>query len=160
VDNPTAGVDVVRVVTVLSISRFEEDHLAMERTFDNAEATLYPNCRVRIIRCTEAAGALPVLRGARIPIVVCDADEWPGGWEQIPRELQVLSPPPCLILSSRFADDRLYMEAAKRGAFEVLAKPIHGSEALRLIRMAWLHWQHRYGLPAAEPEAREPLTGT
>ena len=159
-DNFFAEVDAPYVVTILSVSRFEEDHLALERIFCDAEATLYPALRVRIARCSEAAGALTILHSTRMPLVVYDIDERPDRWKQTAREFQGLSAAPCLILSSRIADDRLCVEAAKHGVYEVLAKPFLDTEVLRIIKMAWLHWQHRYGLPAAEAEAGKPAAGT
>lgn len=158
-DDPSPDVDAIRTITVLSVSRFEEDHLSLERIFHDFEVTLYPNCRLRLIRCSMPASALSILRGARIPIVVCDADERPTVWERMARELQGLSEPPCLILSSWLADDHLCMEAAKHGAYEVLAKPFHGSEVLRVVNLVWRHWQDRYGFPAAAPQVRQPSAG-
>lgn len=154
-----ADVDAIRIITVLSISRVEEDHLTLDQIFRDSQVTLYPNCRMTITPCSDPSGALPVLRGARIPIVVCDADQTPGLWEAIARELQTLREPPCLILSSRLADDRLCVEAARGGAFDVLAKPFHGPEVLRVTNLAWIRWQDRYGLIAAAPEVTRPPTG-
>lgn len=73
-DNPIPGADAAGIVTVLSVSPFEEDHLTLERTLRPSEATLYPDRRVRITRCSEPSSAPAVLRGARIPIVVHHAE--------------------------------------------------------------------------------------
>lgn len=73
-DNPIPGADAAGIVTVLSISPFEEDHLTLERTLRPSEATLYPDRRVRITRRSEPSSALAVLRGARIPIVARHAE--------------------------------------------------------------------------------------
>ena len=73
-DNPIPGGDAAAIITVLSISPFEEDRLTLERTFRPTEATPYPDRRVRVIRCSEPSSAPAVLRGARIPIVVRHAE--------------------------------------------------------------------------------------
>ncbi|HEY2016243.1 MAG TPA: hypothetical protein VGH38_22220 [Bryobacteraceae bacterium] len=157
---PIADLDAIRTITVLSISRFEEDHLILERILQGSAATLYPNCRLRVIRCSEPAGAVSMLRGAAIPIVLCDADDPARGWLEMARDVQGVSEPPCLILASKVADDRLCVEAGKGGAYDVLAKPFHGPEVLRVIARAWRHWQGRYGLAAAAPETRRVPSGT
>ena len=40
-----------------------------------------------------------------------------------------------------------------------LAKPFRNSEVLRVIKMAWLHWQNRHGLPSAAPAAGVKSSG-
>jgi DNA-binding response OmpR family regulator len=155
VDNDAADVDVTHIITILSVSPFEEDHIALERIFGDAETTLYPNCRVRIVRCSDRSRMLSALDGTRIPVVICDTEDW----EQTARELQGVSAATCLILSARSADDRLCAETARHGVYDVLAKPFRNSEVLRVIKMAWLHWQNRYGLPSAAPAAGVKSSG-
>lgn len=150
-DNGVAGVDVAHIITILSVSRFEEDHIALEQIFGDPGTTLYPNCRARIIRCFHPSDISSALDGTRIPVVVCDT----GYWEQTTKELQAVSKTTCIILSDSFAGDRLYAEAAAHGVYDVLAKPFRASDVLRIIRMAWLHWQNRYGLPSAAPAGGE-----
>ena len=128
----------------------------LERAFHDSETTLYPNCRARIERFSRPETAIPVLHGAHIPVLVCDATEQPGSWQLLARELRLLSRPPCLILSS--GSERFLAEDAKYHVYEVLAKPLQVSEVRRIIRMAWLHWQNRYGLPAPDP-ATDPHPG-
>jgi hypothetical protein len=158
VNDAVAHVDPVRFITVLSVSRMEEDHLILDRTFRESVANLYPNCRLRLVRCSDPACAISALRGAPIPIVVCDAGEDVRVWQQLAREIRGLSQPPCLILLSSTADDRLCASASKHGVYEVVARPLRGSEVLRVINLAWRHWQDRYGLPAA-PQSGKPSTG-
>lgn len=158
-DNRASDVE-IGIITVLSISRFEEDHRSLERIFRDFEGTLYPNCRPRLVRCSDPASALSVLHTARIPIVVCDADADPAGWEQIAREFPRLSEPPCLILSCSPASDCLSGTPA-HGVYSALAKPFSGSEVLRIINLAWRHWQDHYGVSAAPPavQAVQTVTG-
>jgi hypothetical protein len=123
VDDSVARVDVLRSITVLSVSRFGEDHLALERAFHDSEATLYPGCTVRITCRSEPAAPLSIMRCACIPIVVCDAGGQPDSWERMARELKAFSEPSCLILASKLVSDLLCREAAKHGAYDVVAKP-------------------------------------
>jgi DNA-binding response OmpR family regulator len=57
--------------------------------------------------------------------------------------------PPCVIVTSRLASDRLWMELLNEGAFDLLSKPFDPSEVMRIIHSAWVHWQNRYGLAAS-----------
>lgn len=159
VNETVAAVEPVRFVPVLSISRFEQDHLELDRAFRESEATLYPNCRLRLIRCSDPANAISMVRGASIPLVICDAGEQAETWQPLARELRSLSQPPCLILLSPIADDQLCASASKHGVYEVLPKPFRDSEVLRVINLAWRHWQNRYGLPAGAPQHGKPSAG-
>jgi CheY-like chemotaxis protein len=159
VNDPIAAVDPVRFVPVLAISRLEEDHANLDRTFRESESTLYPNCRLRLIRCSDSADAISILRGSPIPIVICDAGEQVEAWQQLARDLRGFSQPPCLILLSAVADDQLCASASKHGVYEVLAKPVRGPEVLRVINLAWRHWQDRYELPAGAPHHGKPSAG-
>jgi DNA-binding response OmpR family regulator len=70
----------------------------------------------------------------------------PEAWREILRACKLLPAPPCVIVTSRLADDRLWMELLNEGAFDLLAKPFDPSDVMRIIHSAWVHWQNRYGL--------------
>jgi DNA-binding response OmpR family regulator len=53
-----------------------------------------------------------------------------------------------LIVTSRLADERLWVEALNLGAFDVLAKPFDQKELVRSVSLAWLHWRHHHEVPA------------
>ena len=46
--------------------------------------------------------------------------------------------PPLLIVTSRFADERLWAEALNVGAYDVLAKPFERDEVNRVLTSAWV----------------------
>jgi DNA-binding response OmpR family regulator len=89
------------------------------------------------------------LRTHRIPIVLCDDDAYPEAWREILRACKLMPAPPCVIVTSRLASDRLWMELLNEGAFDLLSKPFDPSEVMRIIHSAWVHWQNRYGLAAS-----------
>jgi DNA-binding response OmpR family regulator len=60
--------------------------------------------------------------------------------------------PPLLIVASRTADEYLWAEALNLGAYDVLSKPYHPAEVIRVLSMAWLHWRNRHE-PAALAQA-------
>jgi DNA-binding response OmpR family regulator len=58
-------------------------------------------------------------------------------------ETRLLAIPPVLIVTSRVADDYLWVEALNLGAYDVLAKPFDLTEVTRILSSAWLHWQQQ-----------------
>ena len=139
-------------VTLLSLSKCEEDHLRLEQIFQQPEATLYPGLRVAIAHASEPACALAIVRANHVPIVICDADNIAGGWKQFAMELRRVPAPPCLILASRIPDDGLGADNLRQGVYEVLAKPLGITEVLRITKMAWLRWQYRYKMNNPESQ--------
>lgn len=134
------------MITVLSLSPAPDDHAVLERTFRESSLTLYPNCRLTLHPSQTVAAALAVLRRRRIPIVLCDRDAQPEAWREIVRAGKELSGPPCVIVTSRLADDRLWAELLNDGAFDLLAKPFERSDVIRIVKSAWVHWHGRYAL--------------
>jgi CheY-like chemotaxis protein len=146
-------------VTVLSFSPAENDHAVLEQAFRESSLTLYPNCRLALLRSPSVAATLASLREQRIPIVLCDRDEQPDAWREILAASRSLATPPCVIVTSVSADDREWTELLNAGAFDLLAKPFDKSNVIRILHSAWVHWQSRYGLTETG-QSEESATGT
>jgi len=130
-------------VAILSISADEDDHLALQR--------LIGHSRWMVDKARNLSEARALLsQKSEISVIVCDCDALPGAWIAILNDLLDMPAPPSLILTSRLADDRLWAEALNVGAWDVLAKPLDRSEALRRLRYACDHWQH-HATVATEP---------
>lgn len=136
-------------IAVLSLSPTGNDHALLTRTFRDSSLTLYPNCRLALQPSPTLASTLALLRSHRFPIVLCDYDANPEAWREILRACQLLPAPPCVIVTSCRADDRLWMDFLSEGAFDLLPKPFDPSSVVRIIHSAWVHWQNRYGLTVA-----------
>jgi DNA-binding NtrC family response regulator len=147
-------------ITVLSLSRVEDDHSVLQQVFRDSSLTLYPNCRPALQPSRTLASALAALRKYRIPIVLCDGDGLPDAWKEILRTTRKMAAPPCVIVTSRMAGDRRWAEVLQEGAFDLLCKPFDESDVMRIVHSAWIHWQNRYGVIEAAGECREPATGT
>jgi CheY-like chemotaxis protein len=145
VPEPSAG-HPPGTIAVLSLSPSENDHAVLARTFRNSSLTLYPNCRLTLQPIPTLASTLAVLRTHRIPVVLCDGDACPEAWWEILRACKLLPAPPCVIVTSRLAGDRLWMDLLNEGAFDLLSKPFDPPDVMRIIHSAWVHWQNRYGL--------------
>ena len=146
-------------ITVLSYSPAENDHAVLEETFRQSSLTLYPNCRLALHRSRKLASTIVAVREQSIPIVVCDLDGHPEAWQEILRATRELSAPPCVIVTSRNADDRLWADLLNGGAFDLLSKPFDQSNVIRILHSAWVHWQNRHGHHEATRELHEPASG-
>ena len=146
-------------VTVLSFSPAENDHAVLEQAFRESSLTLYPNCRLALLRSPTVASTLAALREQRIPIVLCDRDAQPDAWREILEASRSLAAPPCVIVTSQLAGDREWTEILNAGAFDLLAKPFDKSNVIRILHSAWVHWQSRYGLMDTG-QSEESATGT
>ncbi|MBS1857165.1 MAG: hypothetical protein JST11_17480 [Acidobacteria bacterium] len=85
--------------------------------------------------------ALDLLRRSETAIAVCECDRAPDAWRELLRLFAHLPHPPCLIVTSRLADDYLWAEALNLGAFDVLAKPFRQQEVTRAFTSAWLQFR-------------------
>jgi len=134
-------------VTLLSVGLFEEDHASLEDILKCSECDLRPACEWKLNACPNLDSALAALRKNRVPVVVCESDLRPGTWKEVLEQLRTLPDPPFLIVTSKFADDRLWAEALNLGAYDVLAQPFDGMEVTRIVSIAWLRWENRHGVP-------------
>ena len=74
--------------------------------------------------------------------------------------ISLLPDPPLLIVTSRLADERLWAEALNLGAWDVLAKPFDADEVIRIVSIAWQHWQDRHRVHISRTEQRKSANGT
>lgn len=132
------------IVTVLSVSPLEEDHLSLEAILKHSRWALYVADRV--------ASALAILQEHCIGAVLCERDLQPDTWTDLLQRITSLPDAPPLIVTSPHADERLWSEALNLGAYDVLAKPFDRTELFRSVSLAWLHWRHR-----RQPSTNRPI---
>lgn len=99
----------------------------------------------RILRHTHRADtagtcqmALDRLSLGGIAIVLCDSHLTDGTWLDILNRISTELDPPLLIVTSRFADERLWAEVLNLGGFDVIAKPFEVREVEHAVRTAWV----------------------
>ncbi len=136
---PRAEVDPTRIVTVLSVSPVAEDHASLQAILEHSKWELYTAVSVPT--------ALTAIRRRQTGVVICERDLRPGTWIDMLEELRRLPNAPPLIIASRLADERLWAEALRLGAYDVLAKPFERRELVRSVSLAWLHWRHQSPAP-------------
>jgi DNA-binding NtrC family response regulator len=136
-------VPAVEIIDVMSLSPMLADHRFLEAALDEAASST----RQWIVRKqADFTRGLSALRKRQFPLVLCD-DALP--WRDLlDGPIQELPASPLVIVTSGQADDRLWAEALNLGAYDVLAKPFERTEVIRAVESAWLHWHHRFQIPA------------
>ena len=136
------------IVPVLSISPMEEDHFFMQYILNSLQDTLDPSRTFTVTSCATLTFGLAALRKRQFEVVVCEKDLSPDSWKDVLEQVTILPDPPSLIVTSRFADERLWAEALNLGAYDGLAKPFDRTEVMRIVSGAWRAWGAPMGLPA------------
>ncbi len=135
-----------KVVTVLSISGSKTDQQSLTDVFRHTRWVL--------LEAGSCAEALSRLERCLVPVVLCDCTLPDGGWKDVLRATAALPHPPLLIVASRLADDRLWAEVIDAGGYDVLEKPFHHSELVRVVSLAWLAWRDQWQRATAGPVSR------
>jgi DNA-binding response OmpR family regulator len=120
---------------VLIISSFEEDHIGFSRILGDC------HCEAHAVRTCQQG--LAILRERAVSIVICERDLPDGTWRDILQALDKLCDRPYLIVTSRLADDHLWVEVLNLGGHDVLLKPLDYNEVARVIDSAWRNWRQR-----------------
>jgi DNA-binding response OmpR family regulator len=140
-----------RSVPVLSISPIDEDHFFLQAILNRLESTPDRRRIFTVNSCGTLASGLAALRKRQFEVVDCERDLPPGSWKDVLDQVTILPDPPSLIVTSRFADERLWAEALSLGAHDVLAKPFDNTEVMRVVCAGWRAW----GGPVRRPARRE-----
>jgi DNA-binding response OmpR family regulator len=94
----------------------------------------------RLYLARDRKRALEYLEKQPVQVVVTNAEvpNWP--WKKALQDLQRMSRPPQLIVSSRLADESLWAEVLNWGAYDLLAEPFQRDEVQRVIASARRHF--------------------
>jgi len=141
--------------TVALVGFSEQDRDVLQDVFDCSDCPVSPGCKWSIQPSVSVQAAVMGLCRNRTEVVLCDRDLAPEAWKELLVLFRAMAEPPCLIVTSRLADDYLWAEALNLGAYDVLARPFDRAEVLRTVNLAGLHWQRRHPTPpsAAPPAA-------
>ncbi len=129
---PALEINDAGFLTLLSVSPFEADHSSLH--------AIAVSTRWVLFKAHDVVSALALVERHNIGVVVCERDCTPGTWTGMLDRLKRLSPVPTFIVTSRLADERLWIDALESGAWDVLAKPFDRNEVLRSLISGWHHW--------------------
>jgi DNA-binding response OmpR family regulator len=133
-----------KTVTVLSVSGFTEDHVALAKVLAAPHAQKCSDYRWEVATTESVDSAMSLLENGSIPVVLCEGEPGQESWKALLERLPQLAQPPFLIVGSRAADDSLWAEALNLGAYDVLAKPLEPIEVMRALNLAWLRWKQAH----------------
>jgi DNA-binding response OmpR family regulator len=94
----------------------------------------------RLHEARDRKGALACLERQPVQVVVANADlpKWP--WKAALQDLQRMTRPPQLVVTSRLADDSLWVEVLSSGGYDLLAEPLDRAEVERVLTSARRHF--------------------
>jgi DNA-binding NtrC family response regulator len=132
-----------RVVTVLAISPYDQDHAVLRNIFSHSNWCLRSARTWREAQTSLAANPASV--------VLCEACLSDAEWQDVLAGIESMPGRPLLVVTSSLADDRLWAEVLNLGGYDVLMKPFEQSEVVRVLSLAWLNWRDKRGV--AGPKA-------
>jgi DNA-binding NtrC family response regulator len=116
-------------IEVLAVSAFESDFLSLESVFEPFGSRVRDSATV--------AQALEFLGVHPTGVVISNVEFPDGTWEDLLEPLARLAPPPNLIVSSRLADERLWVDVLNLGGYDLVSVPFEAEEVLRVGGEAW-----------------------
>jgi DNA-binding NtrC family response regulator len=142
-------------ITILSVSPTVEDHRLLQQILSHHDHSQWAKSTWKLKASFDVDSAASALKEHAVSIVLCESQLSTGTWHEILRHVSALDDPPLLIVTSKFADERLWAEALHLGAFDVIAKPYNAEEVKRTVMLAWQHWRERHGLHRRRTKQRK-----
>jgi DNA-binding response OmpR family regulator len=124
--------EIKRTAAILSVSPLDADHLSLESIIGDSSVTL--------LTAHDLASARVLLQEHDVAAIVCERDLSPGTWMYMLEDIQAMPNPPSLIVASRLADERMWVETLNLGAWDLVAKPFDSSEVIRTIKSGSQRW--------------------
>lgn len=140
-------------VTVFHVGPQDQDLRVLAEILDRTDWKMCPGTRWTLAASEDVPSATARLKNEKVPIVLCERESVAGSWKDVLESVGTFSAPPMLIVTSRTADEYLWAEALNLGAYDVLSKPYHPAEVVRVLSMAWLHWMNRRTVNATMAQA-------
>ena len=116
---------------------------------DHSSRQALGHCQGREQYVRSCREARQLLQKTSVQVVICERDLPDGSWRDVLESAATLQDPPAVIVTSRLADDRLWLDVLNAGGYDVLAKPWDGREARRTIALARKYRMSRTGQEAA-----------
>jgi DNA-binding NtrC family response regulator len=138
------GYSPISSLKILSVSPAEDDHSQLRTFLELKSAVQQPGIRWLLKAAVNLEGAVTALQNDSVGIVVCESNLLPGTWKDVLEQVAAHPQPPLLIVTSRLADEYLWVDALHHGAYDVLRKPFDPDELSRVLTKACHTWAHRH----------------
>lgn len=127
----------VEIINVMSLSPVLEDHRFLEVALYEAAS---PTRKWIVKKRLDFSWLFSDLRREQFPLLICDdALAWR---DLLDGPIQELPTRPLVIITSRLADERLWVEAMNLGSYDVIAKPFDRREVIQASESACLYTRH------------------
>jgi len=136
-----------RIVTVLLVSPWKEDHKSLEEIFTHT------NWQLSTADTLERAVSL--LRTDEHAVVICERSVQQRSWKDLLERTRAMPSQPLVLVTGLHPDDRLWAEALNLGAYDVLPRPFDRQEVVHVVSAAWLQWRSRRQRHASLAEERQ-----
>jgi two-component system response regulator FlrC len=90
----------------------------------------------RVHRARTCNDALSKLRESACDVILCDNNLPDGGWRDLLARLGALQAALPVVVMSSAADETMWAEVLRDGAFDLLAKPLENQEICRVMSSA------------------------
>lgn len=90
----------------------------------------------RVHRAATCTDAVSKLTESACDVILCDNNLPDGGWRDLLARLEALNTARPLIVMSSAADESMWAEVLRDGAFDLLAKPLENEEIRRVVSSA------------------------
>ena len=108
--------------------------MADSETRENLQGLL-AELQLEVVAAASSSVYRNLARERRFAVVICDTKLPDGSWVDV-FETLTHEEAPSFIVTSRLADDRLWVDVLHRGAYDVLVQPFDRSEVARVISLA------------------------
>ena len=95
----------------------------------------------RLVTATTLEEALAAIQQWEPPVVICNRQLPRHEWGDAVSAMAAASNPPCILLASPVADSYLWMEAVRRGGYDLLVRPFTEEPLVRSVQLAWSYWK-------------------
>jgi DNA-binding response OmpR family regulator len=102
--------------------------------------SIFGGFRWKLASVTTLTQGLRQAESQSVPVIVCECDFQDGNWKLLLDRVRMLVRPPRLIVTSRFADERLWAEVLNLGGYDVLLTPFDADEVRRVVSYAVDSW--------------------
>ncbi len=102
-------------------------------------SALVDSVQIHIHRSTTLDHAEARLRATKSQVLLTDIAFERGGWEDALRMVARLPLRTAVVLVSRLADERLWIDALERGAYDLILEPFQADEMRRILGNAHFH---------------------
>ena len=127
--------ETAKVITVLAVSPFEEDHGRLREIFRHSRWKLYSALTWR--------EALQCLQQNSVNLIICEQKCPEGNWRDLFARVDQLPEAIPFVVCGDSPDLDLWAEAINEWAFDVLSKPFDTLEVLRTVPASWQYYRHR-----------------